>query len=404
MWEAIKYFFNYPLIDWWSEEILASEGIEAVPSEVIFKFSFLNIILIVAIFLAAKIFIKYIKRYFKALHLTEKQLKIEGKEIAIWRLAKQFIYLLTFYVCFLSLKVSNPQLDLGNILGYDFIKFKNFHIAVYHIFLTVAIIFIARITVNFIKLFLLKTVRQNSKMDSGTQYVYVQLAKYLVYSIAIIIFLRSLGVDLDLFLTATTFLLVGAGLGLQSILKDYFSGFLLLFEGIIKVGDILEIETMTGSENFVAKVVQINLRTSKVETRNEKILVIPNSKLTHESVINWSSNSSLTRFTIPITFHYGVDTELVRNILIESALQQKLVSKKKKPFVRLLGFGLYGLDMDLVFWAHQSIYIDTLKSEIRFEIDKQLRIYNVEVPYPQTDVHINPRMNGEDFLKKDTNP
>ena len=187
-------------------------------------------------------------------------------------------------------------------------------------------------------------------------------------------------------------------------MKDYFSGFLLLFEGIIKVGDILEIETMTGSENFVAKVVQINLRTSKVETRNEKILVIPNSKLTHESVINWSSNSSLTRFTIPITFHYGVDTELVRNILIESALQQKLVSKKKKPFVRLLGFGLYGLDMDLVFWAHQSIYIDTLKSEIRFEIDKQLRIYNVEVPYPQTDVHINPRMNGEDFLKKDTNP
>ena len=105
---------------------------------------------------------------------------------------------------------------------------------------------------------------------------------------------------------------MGVGLGLQAIFQDYFSGLLLLFEGTVKVGDVLEIESINSNENFVARVVQINLRTSKVETRDEKVLVIPNSKLTQQSVINWSFGSPVTRFGIPITLRYGVDLELVK--------------------------------------------------------------------------------------------
>ena len=370
MWELIKKFFNYPLIDWNTKEMLDADGTVIEISKDIFTFSILNIILIAAIYLIAKIFIKYVKRYFKALHLTDKQLRIEGKEIAVWKLAKQLIYLLTFYICFLSLKISNPHLDLGNLLAFKIFGGDGVHIAIYHLFLIIAIVFIARIAVGFVKVFLLKAVRKNERIDSGTQYIYVQLAKYLIYTISIIVLLRSFGINLDLFLTTTAFLLVGVGLGLQSIFRDYFSGILLLLEGTIKVGDVLEIETLNGDENFVAKVVQINLRTSKVETRDEKVLVIPNSKLTHESVINWSAGSQVTRFSIPITFHYGVDTELVKSILIKCAAGHSKVLKKKKPIVRLLNFGNYGLEMDLVFWAKQTLLIEILKSDIRFEIDK----------------------------------
>lgn len=392
MWEWIKSFFNYPIINWDAEPVLAEDGTVLEPARDIFTFSILNIILIVCIYLSAKIFIKYIKRYFKAWHLTDKQLKIEGKEIAIWKLVKQLIYLIAFYFCFLSLKISNPHLDLGSILSHKFVTIPNtnFHIAVYHIFLTAAIIFIARISVNFLKIVLLKSLRKNDRIDQGTEYIYVQLAKYLVYSIAIVVLLRSFGMNLDLFLTATTFLLVGVGLGLQAIFQDYFSGILLLLEGTIKVGDVLEIETSNNKENFVAKVVQINLRTSKVLTRNEKILVIPNSKLTQESVINWSVGSKVTRFSIPITFHYGVDTDLVRKILIECAVRNPKVLKSKKPMVRLLNFGNYGLEMDLIFWANQTFLIEILKSEIRFEIDRELRKNGITIPYPQADIHLNP--------------
>ncbi len=353
-----------------------------------FTFRPLHIILMVFIFLLAKLFIKYIKRYFKALHLDEKQLKIEGREIAVWSLVKQLIYLLTFYLCFLSLKIKNPELNITSILSYEFIRIDRFHVAVYHLFLTAAIIFFARISLNFLKVLLGRSVLNDDRVDPGTRYIYLQLVKYLIYGITIIILLRSFGVDLDLFLTATTFLLVGVGLGLQNIFRDYFSGILLLFEGSIKVGDIIEIETLSNHDNFVAKVIQINLRTSKVETRNEKILVIPNSELTHKSVINWSVGTHITRFSIPITFHYGVDTNLVRAILIKAAQKHPKVLKSKKPIVRLLNFGDYGLEMDLIFWADQNLLIEILKSEIRFEINDQLTANGITVPYPQQDLHL----------------
>ena len=404
MWEVLKQIFTYPLIDW-NTPLLDDKG-EIIPDggmEDVFTFTGLNIILIAVAYLIARLFIKYVKRYFNARHLTDKQLKIEGKEIAIWRLTKQLIYLLAFYTCFLSLKINNPHLNLANLLGYEFFRIGTFHIAVYHIFLTLVIVFIARLLVNFMKVIMLKAVKQNNRIDGGTQYIYVQLIKYLIYSIAIITLLRSFGIDLDLFLTATTFLLVGVGLGLQSIFRDYFSGILLLLEGSIKVGDVLELESYN-NKNFVAKVVQINLRTSKVETRNEKILVIPNSKLTHERVINWSAGTPSTRFNIPITFHYGVDTDLVRKLLVVCAERHPKVHKTKKPFVRLLNFGDYGLEMDLVFWAKQDVFIETTCSEIRFEIDKEIRRNGITIPYPQTDIHLNPRvekMNGAGSNKDD---
>lgn len=388
MWQLIKSFLLYPIIEWYDDPIFENE-IEVTPGELVFALSPLNIIMFFAIYLAAKIFIKYIKRYFKALHLTEKQLKIEGKEIAIWRLTKQLIYLLAIYICFLSLKLNNPQLDLSHILAYEFVRIKSFHIAVYHLFLIAAIIFITRLTVNFLKVFLLKAVRKNNKdIDTGTEYIYVQLAKYIIYAISFIIFMRSMGMNLDLFMTAGALFVVAIGLGLQQIFQDYLSGIMLLIEGSIKVGDILEIAQLNNRESFVAKVVQINLRTSKVLTRDEKILVIPNSKLTQESVVDWNSGTEFTRFTIPICFHYGVDTEKVKEILIASANAHPKVSKVRKPIVRLLNFGSDGLEMDLVFWAKHELYFELIRSDIRFEIDRRLREEKIEIPYPQRTVYM----------------
>ncbi len=359
-----------------------------------FVFTPFHLILIALIYIVAKLFIKYIKRYFKAWHLADKQLRIEGKEIAIWKLTKQIVYLFAFYICFLVLSINNPGFDLGNLLGYEFFRFQKFHIAVYHLFLTVAILYIARIVVSAVKVYLLRAVGRNNKIDTGTKYIYVQLAKYLIYGIAIIVLIRSFGVDLDLFLTATTFLLVGVGLGLQSIFRDYFSGILLLLEGTIKVGDVIEIQRSNAKENFVAKIVKINLRTSKVETRNEKMLIIPNSQLTHESVINLSVGTQITRFSIPITFHYGVDTSKVKSILIKCAENHPQVIKDRKPIVRLLDFGERGLDMDLVFWADQNLLIEILKSDIRFMIDDELRKNKITIPYPIAHINLSKQQTG----------
>ena len=348
----------------------------------------INILLFILIFLIGKLLIKYLKRYFKILHLDEKHLTIEGREIALWKLIKQIIYFLVFYFCFQSLNVNNDHIDFANVLTYELIRIGDFHLAIYHIFLIALVLFVARIVLNFIKLYLLKRVTKSTQIDQGTEFVIIQLAKYIIYTIAIIILLRSFGLSIDLLLGGSAALLVGVGLGMQDIFKDFLSGLLLLFEGSNKVGDIVEINNYNGEENFIAKIKQINLRTTKVETRDNKTLIIPNSTLTHQSVNNWSFNTSIIRFKISVTIHYNSDVELAKELLIKCAQSHPRVKNTQPVFVRLMNFGHDGLELDLVFWAEQNFYIDIYKSEIRFAIEKEFRKHNIGFPYPQTDVHI----------------
>ena len=179
-------------------------------------------------------------------------------------------------------------------------------------------------------------------------------------------------------------------LGLQDLFKDLISGLVLLFEGAIKVGDIIEIKEgseSTLSKSLVAKVLQINMRTTKIETRDSNIYIIPNSRLTREYVENWNFGSSLTRFSIPIRVAYGSDTELLKNLLVQAALSHPKVKKNKDILVRLLSFGENGLELDLLFYADQSWRIEIVKSEIRFEIDRLFRKNGVSIPFPQRVVH-----------------
>lgn len=360
-----------------------------------FSFTVFNVVVFVVLYLLGKIFIRYIKKFFSERQLTDKQLKIEGREFAIWKLVKQIVWLVICYIGFMSLRLNNSQLDFTNILEFEFFRVKTFHIAVYHFFVVLLIIFAARIIVGFAKVWLLRTVKQNQAVDKGTEFIYVQLTKYFIYSIAVLIAFRSFGLNLDLFVSGFAFLLVGVGLGMQHVFAMYFSGFLLLFEGTIKVGDIIELP-LNGTNFIVAKVIEINLRTSKIETRDGMILIIPNNKLTHESVNNWTYGSQLTRFTIPVTVKYGTDLELVKEILVRCAKSHPHVTSQKEIFVRFLNFGLNGIELDVVFWAENNFFIEIHKSDIRFAVEREFRKYNIEIPLNQMVIHKAEQVNSPD--------
>lgn len=349
-----------------------------------FKLSVLNLIIFVLLFLTGKVIIRFTKRYFNEKQLTKKQFTIEGKEIALWKLTKQVIWLVLIYIGFLSLRINNTSEEISSILNFEFFRVKTFHVAIYHFFVLIAVIILARISLSFIKVWLMRTVKKDKNIDQGTQYIYLQLAKYLVYAISILIVLRSLGMSMTLFLGAFAFLLVGVGLGLQHIFSMYFSGLLLLVEGSLKVGDIIEIPI--NGKDLVAKIVEINLRTSKIETRDGMILIVPNNKLTHESVNNWTYGSQLTRFTIPVTVKYGSDLELVKEIMIRCAAAHPSVSDQREVFVRFLNHGRDGIELDVVFWAEQNFYIEIHKSDIRFAMESEFRKYGIEIPLRQVEI------------------
>ncbi|MBN4071148.1 mechanosensitive ion channel [Crocinitomix catalasitica] len=387
MWEQIYNIINYPIIS--GTPILVQVGDEWV-EEPGFIFSPLNILIFLAIYLIAKIFIKYLRKSFNIVPFTKKALKTEGRPIAVWKLCKQIIYVVVLFLCIISLQINNAHINYDQILEYRFVEAgAQFHIAVYHLFLIIIVIFVSRLTVSILKLYIHRTVSKREKLDEGTEYIYIQLAKYFIYSVAILSVIRSFGADMELFIGALTVLGVGFALGVQYIFKDYTSGILLLFEGHVKVGDIIEIQNINDEENFVCQIQKINLRSTTVETRDNKMLIIPNSQLTHEKVINWSLGSQVTRFIIPVTVKYGSDLELVKKILLKCATDHPKIAKTREPMVRLVHFGDHGLEMDVLFWANQNLFIDIHKSDIRFEIDKEFRKHGVEIPFPQMDVHLD---------------
>jgi small-conductance mechanosensitive channel len=178
-------------------------------------------------------------------------------------------------------------------------------------------------------------------------------------------------------------LLVGIGLGIQHFFNDVISGMVMLFDHSIKINDTVEIDN-----SLIGRVLKINLRTSEILTRENIIMIIPNSHFTTERVINWTHNAKLTRFTVSVGVAYGSDVRLVEKLLVEAAMEHPEVSKEPKPFALFSNFGDSSLDFDLKFWSEHTFLIEPIKSDLRFAIDQKFRDNNVTIPFPQQDVYI----------------
>jgi small-conductance mechanosensitive channel len=276
---------------------------------------------------------------------------------------------------------------------FDFLNFKlidtdKFDISLYDIIALVVIFIMAKMMLKIVKINIRRKFRSKESYNKATEFVYIQIAKYIIYLFAIIFALKAVNIDITILLTGSAALLVGIGLGLQDVFKDMFSGLVLLFEGNVRVGDIVEISNGGKSEPIVAKILKINVRTTQIETREGNVLIIPNAKLTQEYVENWSHGSELSRFSIPVTVEYGSDTEMIIRLLKQAAFAHPKVRKTDPVFVRLANFGNNGLDLELIFWADQSWDINNYKSEIRFEIDRLFREHKIAIPFPQTTIHM----------------
>ena len=347
-----------------------------------------NIIFLSIISFSAMLLRRVIHRMLKR-YLKSANIRVEGRRIAWLKLLSQSVYIIAAYVAVLSFNINNEDVTFGDFLNFNLIESKKFTLSFYHILVIIAIFFGAKMMLNVVKLYFSKKFREKTDANAGSEYVYTQIAKYVIYVFAIITSLKALDIDLTIFLTGSAALLVGIGLGLQDVFKDMFSGVVLLVEGNVRVGDIVEISNGGKSEAIVAKILKINVRTTQIETRDGNVLIIPNAKLTQEFVENWSHGSELSRFRINLTVDYGADTELVIRLLKQAALGHPKVRKTHPVDVRLSNFGANGLDIELIFWADQSWDINNYKSDIRFEIDRLFREYKITIPFPQSTVHIS---------------
>jgi len=363
-----------------------------------YKICFWNLIFLLLIFLVAAILRRLIHRGLKG-YVKSANIQLEAKQMARLRLVSQSVYLLAIYIAVLSFRYNNGRVTFKDFLDFKLFSFNQFNIDFADILVLISVFFGAKIAVNLSKLYIAKRFKRSAHYDPGTEYVYIQLAKYFIYVFSIILGLKLLDIDLMILLTSSVGLLVGLGLGLQDVFKDMIAGIVLLFEGNLRVGDIVEIagkSKITGQNNevMVAKIVKINVRTTQIQTREGNVLIIPNTHLTQDRIENWSHGSELTRFSIKLSVAYGSDLLLIERLLKQAALAHPKVKKNQPVVMRLSDFGDSGLELELIFWADQSWDINNYKSEIRLEIDRLFRAYNVEIPYPQRVIHQAPSRNS----------
>lgn len=271
-----------------------------------------------------------------------------------------------------------------DILNFKLLNTGKTLLTVRSIIFIIILIVVTRLILKIIQKFFS---RQKGKraLTLNQNYTLQKISRYFIIVTAVFIGLEYIGLNLTFLLAGSAALFVGIGLGLQDVFKDVIAGFILLFGNAIKVGDVIEVEGIVG------RVTDIDFRVSKIVTRDDIDMLIPNTKLTSDMVINWSYNNELTRFSLPIGVAYGSNTNTVKRILLAVAQMHPEVSKKKEPFVRFDDFGSSSLDFQLFFWSENTFRIENILSDLRFSIDHKFREENISIPFPQRDVHIIPK-------------
>lgn len=344
----------------------------------LFNFTIGNILLLLLIIFITRLILRLYNRF---VHKKIRALDVFDyeREQILLKVGRGIIITVSIISAIFSLGLSHL---LKLIFGYQLVAFYSVSITPAKILIVILVIFFTRILSRLVRIVLKKNFSRKTWIDEGKEYTIYKLTKYSLYGIGIIIAFVSLGVDMKLILTGATALLVGLGFGLQYLFYDLISGLIILFEGPVKVGDVIEVD------GLVARVQQIDIRTSKVMTRDGKYIIIPNSKLTGDKVVNWTHGAALTRFSIVVGVAYGSDTALVKDLLYNCALRHPDVSKNREIIVRFENFGDSSLEFIVFFWAKKTWVVETLQSEIRFDIDRQFRKNNIEIPFPQRDLHI----------------
>jgi len=192
-----------------------------------------------------------------------------------------------------------------------------------------------------------------------------------------------LGFDLTLLLGGSAALLVGFGLGIQSLFSDFVSGIILLVDSTVKVNDIIDID------GLVCQVQEINLRTTTVLTRDDKYIIVPNTDLTRNQLINWTHSDIASRFEVTVGVDYSSDVNLVMKVLKEAVDKQEGILTQPSPFVRFIDFADSSLNFSIFFWSEEVFRIENMKSEIRVRIFDMFKKNNIKIPFPQRVVHIS---------------
>lgn len=225
--------------------------------------------------------------------------------------------------------------------------------------------------------------RKSNALSPTMQVGLAKFSKVILYTVAVLIALNSVGIDLT---TLTVFggaLGVGLGFGLQRIASNFISGFILLFDRSIRPGDVITVGQRFGW------VVALHARYVVVRDRDGVETLIPNENLITSEVTNWSYSDKHVRVKIPVSISYADDPNVAMDLMTKASDANKRVLKDPEPQARLLRFGDNGIELELRIWLEDPEQgVGSVVSDVNLAIWNAFKDNSITIPFPQRDVHL----------------
>ncbi len=238
----------------------------------------------------------------------------------------------------------------------------------------------ARNLPGFLEIFILKRL----EVTQGSRFAIVTVLGYMIFIIGMIIAFNKLGTQWSQFQWVVAALGVGIGFGLQAIFANFISGLIILFERPVRIGDFITIGNISGS------ITRIQIRATTLLDLDNKEILIPNQELISQHVTNWTLSNAVTRLIVDIGIAYGSDTKKAHELMLKTIEANPNVLANPEPSVLFLGFGDSSLDFEIRVFLRSFGQRFRVSHEIHMAVDQALREANIEIPFPQRDLHIKP--------------
>ncbi|SMO33646.1 mechanosensitive ion channel family protein [Solitalea koreensis] len=261
--------------------------------------------------------------------------------------------------------------------NFELLNFGGYTLTIFE----VISVFILAIACRVILWLIKRGLNNLKKIDDGQRFTIYTIVKYFLWVFFISAGLKILGIDASVLIAGSAALLVGIGLGLQALFYDFISGVIILAEGIIKVGHVIQI----GDKRV--EILAIRFRTSIVKTRDEKEIIIPNSYFTKNEIINWSNQKNTNRHFVAVDVS-DKDVEQAMQLMLAIVKTHQKVTKLPEPYVRIEEFTNYSVSLKLLFWSEEVFAVGRMLGEIRLLVLKSFQENNIVMAVPHQHIII----------------
>jgi len=276
---------------------------------------------------------------------------------------------------------------LSTWLEFELFSVGNYSLSVYRLLSCLLIVLGTWIIARKLSGSLGQIARRRSHLSSSQIYTFTRLTRYTLVAIGFLLALSSLGINFEKLAWIAGALGVGIGFGLQNIVSNFVSGIIILFEKSLRVGDFVELES-----GLLGEVREINIRSTLIRTMDNADILVPNSQFVSAQVNNWTLSDDLRRFSVRFGVAYGSDPSQVIRVITEAARKCPETQQEEghQPAVIMTDFGDSSLNFMLTVWIKGDLVKrpGQVTSLYNLAIHRALTENNIEIPFPQRDIHI----------------